>query len=77
VGHEMIPALPRFGEARFWDTGNKSPTGRGSAFCAMESLRGKHPRCQSSSRLDFAALPESPLETAANRFGDERCSETL
>jgi hypothetical protein len=30
----------------------------------------------SSSRLDFAALPESPLETAANRFGDERCSET-
>jgi hypothetical protein len=29
-----------------------------------------------SSRLDFAALSESPLETAVNRFGDERCSET-
>jgi glycosyltransferase involved in cell wall biosynthesis len=29
-----------------------------------------------ASRLDFAALPESPLEAAANRFGDERCSET-
>jgi hypothetical protein len=29
-----------------------------------------------SSRLDFAALPESLLETAAERFGDERCSET-
>jgi hypothetical protein len=29
-----------------------------------------------SSRLDFATLSESSLETAVNGFGDERCSET-